>query len=272
MTAKLPILNPGEYGIWLMRIEQYFFMTNYSLWEVIKNGNKVLKRTVGKSEETYEPTSAEEKLDRRNEMKSRGTLLMALPKKDQLKFHSHQDAKLLMEAIEKRAPKNQDNRGREFGRKTVLVETPIENALIAKDGIGGYDWSYQAEEEILTNYAFMAHTSSRSSSSSKSEVDSSSNSCMKAYDNLKEQYDSLTLDYKKSQYNLLSYKAGLQSVEERLVHYKKNKAVLIDKINILNLEGNKAHLANYQEFKGGSVAFVGSNERITGKGNMKTGS
>nr|GFB80545.1 hypothetical protein [Tanacetum cinerariifolium] len=53
-------------------------------------GNKVLKRTVGTSEETYEPTSAEEKLDRRNEMKSRGTLLMALPKKHQLKFHSYQ--------------------------------------------------------------------------------------------------------------------------------------------------------------------------------------
>nr|GEV80381.1 hypothetical protein [Tanacetum cinerariifolium] len=101
MTAKPLILNPGKYDLWLMRIEQYFLMTDYSLWEVIKNGNKVLKRTVGTSEETYEPTSAEEKLDRRNEMKARGTLWMALPNKNQLKFHSYQDAKLLMEAIEK---------------------------------------------------------------------------------------------------------------------------------------------------------------------------
>ncbi|GJW34009.1 hypothetical protein Tco_0054041 [Tanacetum coccineum] len=46
MTAKPPILNPGDYDLWLMRIEQYFLMTDYSLWEVIKNGNKVLKRTV----------------------------------------------------------------------------------------------------------------------------------------------------------------------------------------------------------------------------------
>nr|GEU55283.1 hypothetical protein [Tanacetum cinerariifolium] len=36
--------------------------------------------------------------------------------------------------------------------------------------------------------------------------------------------------------------------------------------------GNKAHLANYQEFKGVSVAFGGSNRRITGKGKIKTGS
>ncbi|GJV12015.1 hypothetical protein Tco_1353556 [Tanacetum coccineum] len=50
-------------------------MTDYSLWEVIKNGNKVLKRTVGETEQEYEPTTAEEKQDRRNEMKARGTLL-----------------------------------------------------------------------------------------------------------------------------------------------------------------------------------------------------
>ncbi|GJU14977.1 putative reverse transcriptase domain-containing protein [Tanacetum coccineum] len=63
-------------------------------------------------------------------------------------------------ARECRAPKNQENRGRENGRRTVTVETPTENALIAQDGIGGYDWSYQAEEEHLTNFALMAYTSS----------------------------------------------------------------------------------------------------------------
>ncbi|GJY33669.1 hypothetical protein Tco_0418138 [Tanacetum coccineum] len=85
-------------------------MTDYSLWEVIKNGNKVLKRTVGETEQEYEPTTAEEKQDRRNEMKARGTLLMALPNKDQLKFHSYKDAKLLMEAIEKRYGGNKESK------------------------------------------------------------------------------------------------------------------------------------------------------------------
>ncbi|GJY61652.1 hypothetical protein Tco_0462309, partial [Tanacetum coccineum] len=97
LTIRLPILNPGEYDLWLMRIEQYFLMTDYSLWEVILNGNKVLKRTVGETEQEYEPTIAEEKHDRRNDMKARGTLLMALLNKDELKFHSYKDAKLLME-------------------------------------------------------------------------------------------------------------------------------------------------------------------------------
>ncbi|GJZ59964.1 hypothetical protein Tco_0615780 [Tanacetum coccineum] len=105
LTARLPILNPWDYDLWLMRIEQYFLMTDYSLWEVIKNGNKVLKKTVGETEQEYEPTTAKENQDMRNEMKARRTLLMVLPNKDQLKFHSYKDAKLLMEAIEKRFQK-----------------------------------------------------------------------------------------------------------------------------------------------------------------------
>nr|GEV99853.1 hypothetical protein [Tanacetum cinerariifolium] len=48
------------------------------------------------------PTTAEQWLARKNELKARGTLLMALPGKHQLKFNSHKDAKTLMEAIEKR--------------------------------------------------------------------------------------------------------------------------------------------------------------------------
>nr|GEU34665.1 ribonuclease H-like domain-containing protein [Tanacetum cinerariifolium] len=43
-----------------------------------------------------------QKLARRNELKDRGTLLMALPDKHQLKFNSHKDAKTLMQAIKKR--------------------------------------------------------------------------------------------------------------------------------------------------------------------------
>ncbi|GJX49501.1 hypothetical protein Tco_0276346 [Tanacetum coccineum] len=81
-------------------------MTDYSLWEVILNGNKVLKRTVGETE----PTTAEEKQDKRNKMKAIGTLLMELPNKDQLKFHSYKDAKLLMEAIEKRYGGNKESK------------------------------------------------------------------------------------------------------------------------------------------------------------------
>nr|GEV19689.1 ribonuclease H-like domain-containing protein [Tanacetum cinerariifolium] len=38
-AAKLPILNPNEFDLWKMRIKQYFLMTDYSLWEIILNGD-----------------------------------------------------------------------------------------------------------------------------------------------------------------------------------------------------------------------------------------
>ncbi|GJU10281.1 hypothetical protein Tco_1132677 [Tanacetum coccineum] len=56
--------------------------------------------------------------------------------------------------------------------------------------------------------------SSRSSSSSESEVDSYSKTCVKSYASLKEQYDNLSFDYKKSQFNLVSYKAECQVIDK----------------------------------------------------------
>nr|GEW83635.1 hypothetical protein [Tanacetum cinerariifolium] len=47
-----------------------------------------------------------EQLARKNELKARGTLLMALPDKHQLKFNIHKYAKTLMEAIEKQFGRN----------------------------------------------------------------------------------------------------------------------------------------------------------------------
>nr|GEZ68707.1 ribonuclease H-like domain-containing protein [Tanacetum cinerariifolium] len=85
-----------------MRIEQYFLMTDYSLWEVILNGDShALTRVVDGVLQPVAPTTAEQMLARKNELKARGTLLMALPDY-QLKFNTHKDAKTLMDAIEKR--------------------------------------------------------------------------------------------------------------------------------------------------------------------------
>ncbi|GJV08050.1 ribonuclease H-like domain-containing protein [Tanacetum coccineum] len=42
-------------------------------------------------------------------------------------------------ARECRAPRNQENKGRENSRRTMTLETPTENALVAQDGIGGHD-------------------------------------------------------------------------------------------------------------------------------------
>nr|GEV08145.1 hypothetical protein [Tanacetum cinerariifolium] len=372
-TAKLPILNPNEFDLWKIRIEQYFLMTDYSLWEVILNGDSPVPTRV---------------------VEARGTLLMALPDKHQLKFNSHKDAKTLMEAIEKRFGGNTETKkvqktllkqqfenftgsnvnlkflrslpsewkthtliwrnkadleeqslddlfnslkiyetevkqsfstsnasqnlafvssshtdsttdsvsaaasvstacaklpasplsnvdslsnamamltmrarrflqktGRNLGangptsmgfdmskvecyncymkghfarecrssrdlrrpgaaepqRRTVPVETSTSNALISQcDGTGSYDWSYQVEEEPA-NFALMDF----SSLSSDNEVPSCSKACSKAYAQLHTQYDKLTDNFHKSQFDVISYQTGLESVEARLLVFTK---------------------------------------------------
>nr|GEW30279.1 ribonuclease H-like domain-containing protein [Tanacetum cinerariifolium] len=90
-----------------MRIEQYFLMTNYSLWEVILNGDSsILTRVVDGVVQPIAPTTAEQRLAKKNELKAKGTLLMDLPDKHQLKFNIHKDDKSLIEAIEKRVGGN----------------------------------------------------------------------------------------------------------------------------------------------------------------------
>ncbi|GKA43406.1 hypothetical protein Tco_0736130, partial [Tanacetum coccineum] len=87
-AAKLQVLNP-----------------------VILNGDSPLPtRTIDGVETAVPPTTTKQKLVRRNELKARGTLLMALPNEHQLKFNTYKSAKTLMEAIEKRFEGNKESK------------------------------------------------------------------------------------------------------------------------------------------------------------------
>ncbi|GJS29103.1 hypothetical protein Tco_0489723 [Tanacetum coccineum] len=109
-TIKLPILQPGEYDLWKMRMEQYLQCIDYTLWEIIENGNApIVTKTVDGKETVIPPTSVEEKAQRRAELKARSTLLMALPNEHQLKFNSYKDAKTLMQAIHTRTCQQEAN-------------------------------------------------------------------------------------------------------------------------------------------------------------------
>nr|GEX57276.1 ribonuclease H-like domain-containing protein [Tanacetum cinerariifolium] len=305
--------------------------TDYSLWEVILNGDSpVPTRVVEGVLQPVAPTIAEQMLARKNELKARGTLLMALPDKHQLKFDSHKDAKILMAAIEQRFGWNIKTKKRnkadleeqsldDLFSSLKIYETEVKHssststasqnlafvssshtdsttdsvsaatsvsAVCAKllvssltnvDSLSNaviysffdsqstspqldnkdlkqidvddlkemdlrwlivmltmrsrrflqktgrnldangptsmgfdmskvdYDWSYQAEKEPA-NYALMAFSSSNSSSDN--EVPSCSKDCLKAHAQLYTQYDKLTDEFRKSQFDVISYQTG----------------------------------------------------------------
>nr|GEU98670.1 hypothetical protein [Tanacetum cinerariifolium] len=300
-------------------------MESLSPQEVILNGDSPTPpRVVNGVVQAIAPTTVEQRLAKKNELKARGTLLMALPDKHQLKFNIHKDVKSLMEAIEKRFGGNKetkkvqktilkqqyenfsgssserlnqihdrlhklisqleilvsvvpsvsatstkapastlpnvdnlsdtviysffasqsnspqldnedskqidaddldeidlkkghfarecrsprDTRNKDTQRRTIPVETSTSNALVSQcDEVGSYDWSFQDDEEP-TNYALMTFTSSSSSSS----------------------------DNEKSQFDVLSYKLGLESVKARLVVYQQNENVFEKDIKLLKLD------------------------------------
>nr|GEX88049.1 hypothetical protein [Tanacetum cinerariifolium] len=76
-----------------------------TIFDPVNGDSPPLMKTINGVEKTYTPTTVEEKLARKNELKTRGTLLMALPNEHQLKFNSYKNAKSLMESIKKRLPK-----------------------------------------------------------------------------------------------------------------------------------------------------------------------
>ncbi|GJS62992.1 hypothetical protein Tco_0677556 [Tanacetum coccineum] len=99
-TIKLPILQPSEYNLWKMRMEQYLQCIDYTLWEIVKNGNAlIVTKTVDGKETVIPPTSVKEKVQRRAELKARSTFLMALPNEHQLKFNSYKDVKTLITEV-----------------------------------------------------------------------------------------------------------------------------------------------------------------------------
>ncbi|GJV75600.1 ribonuclease H-like domain-containing protein [Tanacetum coccineum] len=139
-------------------------------------------------------------------------------------------------ARECRAPRNQGNRNRDAPRRNAPVDTSTTNALVVQDGIGGYDWSFQAEEGI-TNFALMAYTSqgSSSSSSSDSEVHTCSKDCLKSYETLQKQYDQQREALNKSNLEIIGYQMGLESLEARIVVHEKNEVVYEEDIAFFNI-------------------------------------
>nr|GEX09828.1 hypothetical protein [Tanacetum cinerariifolium] len=139
-----------------IRIEQYFLMMDYALWEVLVNGDSPPpKRTVVGVEQSYPPTTAKEKLTRKNKLKVREEIDL----KWQMAMLTMRARRFLKKNRRKVGANGSETiRNREPVRRNVTVETTNANALVAQDGFR-YDWSEQAKDGP-TNFTLMAYSSS----------------------------------------------------------------------------------------------------------------
>nr|GEV03131.1 ribonuclease H-like domain-containing protein [Tanacetum cinerariifolium] len=138
-----------------MKIKQYFLMTDYSLWEVILNGDSLVSTCIVEGVvQPVAPTTAEQKLARKNELKAHDTLLMALPDKHQLKFTSHKDAKTLMEAIEKHFGGNTETK--KF-QKTLLKQQFENFFCSSSEGVVQPVAPTTAEQKLARKNELKAH-------------------------------------------------------------------------------------------------------------------
>nr|GEY74120.1 uncharacterized mitochondrial protein AtMg00810-like [Tanacetum cinerariifolium] len=85
-----------------MRMEQYLTHIDHALWEVIMNGDapEAIASVSSGAEAAIPPKITKQKIARRNKLKSKSTLLLAIPDEHLLKFHGIKDAKTLWEVYE----------------------------------------------------------------------------------------------------------------------------------------------------------------------------
>ncbi|GKE06323.1 ribonuclease H-like domain-containing protein [Tanacetum coccineum] len=109
ITVKLPILKQGKYDMRRLRIEQYFQVQDYALWDVIENGNsfkpapQTITNTDGSSTSLIPGlVTTKEKVQKKNDVKARSMLLMALPNEHLITLNQYKDAKTLFAAIQTR--------------------------------------------------------------------------------------------------------------------------------------------------------------------------
>ncbi|GJY51626.1 hypothetical protein Tco_0442473 [Tanacetum coccineum] len=87
--------------MWVIRIKQCFQVQDYALWEVIENGNSWVSVPQTAQENGTSitkmsvPVTAEEKTNKKNDVKARSLLLMAFPNEHQLTFNYASSTKSL---------------------------------------------------------------------------------------------------------------------------------------------------------------------------------
>nr|GEW61693.1 hypothetical protein [Tanacetum cinerariifolium] len=182
-----------------MRIEQYFLMKDYDLWNVILIGDSPSPtRSVDGVETPYPPRVVEEKLARKNELKARVIYSFLASQSNSPQLDNENLKQINLDDLE------------EIDLKwKMAMLTMIAKRFLQKTG------------KNPGNARLLSIKTTGTGRHPKG---------------LCQTHDNLTKDFNKSQFNLGSYKVGLKSVEARLEVFKKNEAIFEDDIKILKVD------------------------------------
>ncbi|GJR89514.1 ribonuclease H-like domain-containing protein [Tanacetum coccineum] len=138
-------------------------------------------------------------------------------------------------AKECKSGRNQGKRSNDDnGKRNETKNEPSSQALVAQDGIGGYDWSNDFDEPV--NYALMAISSSSSSSSSDNEVQNCSKQCLESFKTLQKNFNSEREKHSKAKPEIKGYVLALESLESRILGHEKNELAWGEKYEFQNYE------------------------------------
>nr|GEU93625.1 hypothetical protein [Tanacetum cinerariifolium] len=256
LTTKLPILNPGEYDLWLMWIEQYFLMTDYSLWEVFKNGStevsfiprckKLLMEAIEKRYgENKEYKKVQRTLLKKQYENFAASSLETLDQTfDRLQKLISQ-LKIQGSSSTSQNPQNvafvSSNSTNNISRTNEADNTAYgpNSPQLAREDLEQIDTDDLEEMDLHWDIAMLTIKARRFIKRTGRNLDINGQkivltgqkwnvSTVIKMDTLQENVELQRI--KKTD------KESLQLVKERLVHYKKNKVLFDEKINILNLK------------------------------------
>ncbi|GJW46602.1 hypothetical protein Tco_0078248 [Tanacetum coccineum] len=190
MYKFAPLLKQGDYEMWRLRIEQYFQIQDYALWDIIENGNSFnpVARTTTNADSTSTstipcPVTTEEKAQKKNDVKSNtnevntanvqvstanssvstdSTLDSTANLSDATvyAFLANQPNESQLQ-VKCRCPRNQESRARnqDSSRRTVNVEETASKAMVAIDGASFMELQLQMMK-YLYHLALMASLNS----------------------------------------------------------------------------------------------------------------
>nr|GEU91467.1 putative ribonuclease H-like domain-containing protein [Tanacetum cinerariifolium] len=158
--AKILILDTGKFKQWKFRIQQYLQHEHYALWEVIECGDSyeapqqesttasASEGSVKKKERTVAFTT-DDMQKRRNDVKARTTLLLALPDEHQLRFSKYKTAQELWAAILKTFS------GNEATKKTKKNLLKQQYGNFKVEGSKTLEQTFNRPQAIVSHLEFM---------------------------------------------------------------------------------------------------------------------